>query len=731
MGRLLDLYTILRTTGRVRSDFIASCRIIVRGVELSARSVGMPLSEGASPAPVRPKDFSGAGFEQQTPVRWFHPKELARAGILALLSDLFGSFADKREIQAALNLAPRETLRQYELEPGDRDFWFDYVADLGDGFHPTYSIAWLLAQETLTVHGEKSVTQRGRLLFMGGDQVYPTAGREEYLNRTVGPYRAALPYLADESKAPHVYAVPGNHDWYDGLSAFLRQFAQKDRWIGAWRTQQTRSYFARKLPHGIWVWGIDIQLHADIDQPQLEYFDVAAGELEPGDRVILLTAEPSWVKEAEGDRAGYASLMHVMQKVTRARASVALVVTGDSHHYSHYVSYTPREGVSGEPSETHFVTAGGGGAFLHGTHTLPATIRLPASTDAADTRRRDLRRGAVFPRADESRALIRSNILSFPFKNWQFGAVWFALWSWLAVLAASDGASGDADRAFTKRLANALSEAALAPFLPALGACVLVLVLGVGVRSVFHTPNVERADATDPDAQPFEWRRLVDYLLWSVAGCASFLLALAGDPSPLGALLELLPRSPSASLIVGLVPLASALYVSRPFEKTADFAGRLIFGFLHGSLYVTTWLWIAALFAKVDAGAWSPALWIAGTAFSATIMSVWLFGGCLWLGGQYERALLNDAFSAVGLERFKNFLRFRIDASGKVTVFSIGLRDICREWEFKPERGAETSFMDPKEPLEPHLIERIEIAAPASRDGVAKESRNVSVPADA
>ncbi len=101
----------------------------------------------------------------------------------------------------------------------------------------------------------------------------------------------------------HLCAQPGNHDWYDGLSAFLRQFAQKDRWIGAWRTQRTRSYFARKLPRGIWIWGIDIQLHADIDQPKLEYFDHAAKELEKGDRVILMTAELNLVKEAEGENA--------------------------------------------------------------------------------------------------------------------------------------------------------------------------------------------------------------------------------------------------------------------------------------------------------------------------------------------------------------------------------------------------------------------------------------------
>jgi hypothetical protein len=691
----------------------------------------MPTSEGAaSPPPARPRNFHEAGFEPQTPVRWFHPKELARAGVLALLSDLFGSFADKREIQAALNQTPRESLRQYELEPADRDFWFDYVADLGDGFDATYSIAWLLAQESLTLNGESAPTRRGRLLFMGGDQVYPTAGREEYLNRTVGPYRAALPYLFDEANAPHLYALPGNHDWYDGLSAFLRQFAQKERWIGAWRTQQSRSYFARKLPHGIWIWGIDIQLHADIDRPQLEYFDAAARELEPGDRVILMTAEPSWVKEAEGEHAGYASLLLMLQKVTRAQASVVLVLTGDSHHYAHYVSYSPPGEGQGEPVETHFVTAGGGGAFLHGTHTLPKTIHVPVSSDAADTRRRVLFRGAVFPPVDESRALIRGTIWSFPFKNWQFGAVWFALWFWLAVLAATDAARGEAERAFTARLEKALSLESFAPFLLALGVCGGLFLLGVIARRLLGAPELERGAASS-DSRRIRWRRVVDYALWSVVSGAAFLLTLVGDPSPLGALFELMQRSSSAALIVLLVPLASALYVSRPLEKTWRCVGRFAFGLLRGSLYVTSWLLIAALVARIDAGAASTALWIVLSSLASTIVSVWLFGRCLWIGGQYERALLNDAFSAVGLEGFKNFLRFRIDPAGNITLFAIGLRDISKKWRFRPERGAETPFIDPEEPLEPHLIERIELPAPGRAERVTKESRNLSVPVDA
>ena len=43
---------------------------------------------------------------------------------------------------------------------------------------------------------------------------------------------------------------------------------------------------------------IDIQLDTYIDEPQLQYFKQVG--LQKGDKVILLTAKPSWVKAYDG-----------------------------------------------------------------------------------------------------------------------------------------------------------------------------------------------------------------------------------------------------------------------------------------------------------------------------------------------------------------------------------------------------------------------------------------------
>src|SRR5690349_13552134 len=86
------------------------------------------------------------GYEPQDMVHWYNPPHSIRTGLKALLGVLFGPFNDRRELQAALDQGshPFEYHKQ-------KDIWIDFVGDLGDGWHSTYSIAWLLAQKQLTV----------------------------------------------------------------------------------------------------------------------------------------------------------------------------------------------------------------------------------------------------------------------------------------------------------------------------------------------------------------------------------------------------------------------------------------------------------------------------------------------------------------------------------------------------------------------------------------------------
>ena len=208
------------------------------------------------------------GFTPQDQVRWLSPRELARTAVKVVLAGVFASYSDKREIQAALGSG---LLRAPLREPdAATELWIDYVADLGDGFDATSTVAHTIATEKITVADADLEYQlnRGGMLVLGGDQIYPTASAVGYEDRFKGPYRAALPQSGDD---PLLVALPGNHDWYDGLTSFLRLFTQRQP-IGGWQTRQTRSYFAVQLPKRWWLLGLDSQLGSYIDEPQLEYF---------------------------------------------------------------------------------------------------------------------------------------------------------------------------------------------------------------------------------------------------------------------------------------------------------------------------------------------------------------------------------------------------------------------------------------------------------------------------
>ncbi|MDG4795376.1 metallophosphoesterase [Micromonospora sp. WMMD1082] len=299
------------------------------------------------------------GFTPRKPVPWLAPFLLISTGLRTLLAMLFGAYLDKRELQKALDA---EIAKQVGPDGG---LWLDYVADLGDGFNATYSVAYLLAQRELVVDGHR--LPRAQTLVMGGDQVYPSAEYEAYEDRCKGPYQAALP-ATEPAEQPTIFAVPGNHDWYDGLTAFLRLFVRtRDRHFGGWRTGQSRSYFAAELPADWWLLGLDDQSGSYVDDPQLTYFDAVAKKLGPQSKVILAVPAPAWVKAVDQPTA-YDSIDYFIRTIVAPTgARVRLLISGDLHHYSRYTG----------PDGRQLVTSGTGGAYLTPTHKLPEQIEVP------------------------------------------------------------------------------------------------------------------------------------------------------------------------------------------------------------------------------------------------------------------------------------------------------------------------------------------------------------------
>lgn len=335
-------------------------------------------------------------------VRWLDPHQLVDTAGRVLASGFSTSFTDSRQLQA---LAPCDVEDRSERD----QLWIDYVSDLGDGWNSTFSVASLLARDHLEVsHGdEPHLLEQGSLLVMGGDQVYPVPTSTEYNNRFLGPYRAAMP-CPPPGAAPELFAIPGSHDWYDGLVNFTNIFCRQ-RPVGGWTTAQTRSYFAIKLPHRWWLWGIDLQFGDYLDEPQMAYFRKAAEDLQPGDGIMLCMAKEVESGRRSSEVCSTRDLTDLEREVVKpAGARIALYLKSGRHYYARYAA---------DGGETQLITAGGGGAFLHPTHDLPA-IATPPSEEAAAP----LRRAAVYPSADWSRRL-RKRIWLLPAYNLPLAAV--------------------------------------------------------------------------------------------------------------------------------------------------------------------------------------------------------------------------------------------------------------------------------------------------------------------
>jgi len=338
-------------------------------------------------------------------VGWYDPGQLINTGLQVLVSDLIGTRFDARR-EEALAGEKDEAPVEYKATTAD-DFWFDYMADTGDGWDSTFHMAHLVSEPTLQVGGAE--LPRGKFLLLGGDEIYPFASKQEYQDRLVAPFEAASPRTQENETPPwDLYAIPGNHDWYDGLVSFLRQFAQQRR-IGNWSTRQNRSYFGLKLPHRWWLWAVDTQLENDLDRPQVDYFRKIVAQMTDGDRLIVCIPEPDWLYgKMENDSTLMNNLGFLLGKYVLGTKKVTayLTLSGDLHHYRRHEHATDKNQQK--------IVSGGGGGFLHPTH-FNNVDEVTVYDDVFK-----LKKESQFPNTSTSFWLTFKNLL-FPFINPWFG----------------------------------------------------------------------------------------------------------------------------------------------------------------------------------------------------------------------------------------------------------------------------------------------------------------------
>jgi hypothetical protein len=587
-----------------------------------------PAGRGSNFPLIRRRERNG--LERLPMVGWFDPAELIATGFRAFTSAIVGEQSDRRVLQA---VAERHAdVLDYRVTPSADDrplpregLWIDYLADTGDGFNPTYASAHALAQPTLSVAGADGTTHvlpRADVLVLGGDQVYPGPSREMYQRRLVGPFAAASAHL-QTAAPPHVVALPGNHDWYDGLSAFLRLFCSGigGRTLGAWITRQTRSYFALRLPGRWWLLGIDGQFGGDIDVPQLEWFEsIAEHQMQRGDRVVLCLSTPVWVHAHKYRRMGKAldetDLLYLRERVFEPRGiQVKLYLSGDLHHYRRHEELDPAD----PAAPVQKITAGGGGAFLHPTHDEDVSLLdEQADSGAAPQLARRFALRANYPSMRRSWWLSFGN-LAFGWLNPTFGVVPAVLYFMTAWLVAS---SLDFQRPAGALEALRLTASAFA-----------------------RTPGLT---------------------LW--------LLAVAG-------------------VFVAFNNTRSVLHRWGGGLTHAAVHWLCIFHLGWGAFALAAWLLPGSGFTQfVVAGA---LVFVGGWVVGSVVMGLYLLVSLNVFGRHSE-----EAFSAMRIQDYKNFLRLHVAADGTLTIHPLCIERVPRRWRPRdPADALQPSALVPETPL--------------------------------
>ena len=540
---------------------------------------------------------------------WYDPKTLVLSGFLATVSWLFGRFADRR-VLAAIGASPQPV---FDYSNAEGDFWFDYVSDIGDGWNPTYAIAHQAAQPILELREPDGNTLRlpqGRVLLFGGDQVYPYPTRNAYERRTEAPYDVAM---RATGARPDLFALPGNHDWYDGLDAFTRVFCRPDRGFAGCRTQQTRSYFALKLPANWWLFAIDLQLGSDLDEPQVRYFHEIAPQIPQDANVILCIPFAQWIMEKA--YPGYPEYDGATLRLFAERIigrPVKVFLTGDLHSYR-------RHEASGGVQK---IVAGGGGAFMHPTY-APHAETLPGG----------FRERTCYPDKATARRLNWENLV-FPFRNPSCGfamAFMYFLSAWLVSASYGGGSLSSVGAAVDTAVNIAFRN-------PGTGLWFAFLIAGF----VFFTDTHVR------------WYKFFGGLTHALMQIAASLLLLWGADR-------------SVTLCLGM-PAAS--------------------------------LWHPILVGAIVAGGgWLIGSWILGL-YLMTSLAVY---------GRHA----NEAFSALRIQDFKQFLRLRIDPQGGLSIFVIGIDRVARRWQKHRVNGRTTLVAADRRQTPPHLVEVVEVATPS------------------
>ena len=260
------------------------------------------------------------------------------------------------------------------------DISFLLLGDTGEGDSSQYAVVpALLSQAPGT-----------DFTIICSDVIYPSGESGGYRTKFFRPYR--------DLDGP-IFAVPGNHDWYDGLHGFMshlcgidapmaplsvgpglrgriarrlwrRTALPDDADLMSMRRERSRSTQQSVSPQPGPYWaldagplrivGIDTGIIGRIDPEQEAWLRrVSFGSDKPK---ILVTGKPLIVN---GKHIADANSKAIEAVVRDPAARYVMAIGGDTHNYQRYPVRLPGAQV------IQYVVSGGGGAYTHATHQIP------------------------------------------------------------------------------------------------------------------------------------------------------------------------------------------------------------------------------------------------------------------------------------------------------------------------------------------------------------------------
>ena len=320
------------------------------------------------------------------PFSWLDPRPLiASRNDKIARAKLFGGDPTNEQRRRWMAALGRPDPRIDRTDLGER-VSFVLAGDTGEGDMSQYVTIPLLDR----------LSAQTDFMVIASDVIYPAGGAETYVRNF---------YDAYDGYGRPIYAVPGNHDWYDGLSGFMfhlcgvetvppmpagsllrRLVWHRPPKLSARQRSDLRARRdarpASGQPAPYWLLdtgplqlvGIDTGITGEIDRDQAAWLRrVSAASPKPK---ILITGKPLYVDGRRHPGAIEGEPRRSVDDVVRDPAcNYVAAIGGDIHNYQRY----PVE-VGGRTIQ--YLVSGGGGAFMHATHTIPKIALDGVSEDA-------------------------------------------------------------------------------------------------------------------------------------------------------------------------------------------------------------------------------------------------------------------------------------------------------------------------------------------------------------